>query len=329
MTEQTTTTTPYMRRPIHPGIFKVRLTLESPGEEPEKQLVAERHDLEGAEAMSYGEDLAAFISEASSDEFNRFWGILTTRRHSRSAGCTLDFDDAAIIDRLDPARYEDHFAARLLLDGYEKLLALAKEVGKDEQGADQIGAKLRALIDALPETLSEAAEPPAPPSTPRFRRDAPEGKMDQGLLRATFAGGDGQSPAVVAETNQLEQAAADSLAVELAEFIKGAADTDLMRLWWVLRTWRRVRTNGRVANFQEAAVLEIVSDFGYQGREAEEPLLEAFHKIADLAQQVAKDEDCYGGFGAKFREVVDTIPAKFEEPEIPEEQQLPSLRWDG
>src|SRR5690606_23116072 len=100
---------PSMRRPIHPGVFKVRLTLESPGEEPEQELVVERHDLEGAEAMSYGEDLAAFISDASSDEFNRFWGILTTRRHSRSAGCMLDFDDAAIIDRLDHERYEDQF----------------------------------------------------------------------------------------------------------------------------------------------------------------------------------------------------------------------------
>jgi hypothetical protein len=245
------------------------------------------------------------------------------------AGCPVDFYRAALIDRLEPDSWHNRASQELLVYGFERLLALANQVRYELTSSDDSGARLRELIDALPTTLelqdhaAQVTEPGRPGNS-----DAPKGNRDQGLLRATFSGADSR-PAVTAETDQLEQDTADSLAVELAEFIKGAADTDLMRLWWVLRTWRRARTNGRAANFQEAAVLEIVSDFGYQGREAEEPLLEAFHKIADLAQQVAKDEDCYGGFGAKFREVVDTIPAKFEEPEIPEEQQLPSLRWDG
>ena len=150
-----------------------------------------------------------------------------------------------------------------------------------------------------------------------------------GLLRANFTGADSRRPAVIAETEQLEQDTADALAIELAEFIKRADEGDLMQLQWVLRSWRRARTNGRTVSFQDAAVLEKVSDFGYQGREAEEPLLEAFHKIIDLAQQVAEDADCYNGFGAKFRELVGAIPAGFEETDVPEEQRLPSLAWAG
>jgi hypothetical protein len=57
--------------------------------------------------------------------------------------------------------------------------------------------------------------------------------------------------------------------------------------------------------------------------------MEAFHKIVDLARQVADDGSCRQRFGAAFRQVIDAIPATFDEVEVAVEHRLPTLEWEG
>ncbi len=155
----------------------------------------------------------------------------------------------------------------------------------------------------------------------------------QGLVKAEFdykrEPGDDRPPITV-ENRNLESSADREFVIELADMLRTADETELVKLWHILRRRRRARNNGRDVGLQEASVMEYVDDEDYQCHEAEALFLDGFHRLVTLANQVRSDREGRTGAGALLRAVVDQIPEEFDElvTDASDRWPLPSLASD-